>query len=75
MRADKYQYYTFKVQILSRGVGVGEVLILKLRGKPPLGMEVVKFTLSYTLVKLRSNFTHTGLHTLDSIRNSKVAPN
>ena len=57
------------------GVGVGEVLILKLRGQPPLGVEMVKFTLSYTLVKLRSNFTHTGLHTLDSIRNSKVAPN
>ena len=56
-------------------VEVGEVLILKLRGQHPLGVEMVKFTLSYTLVKLRSNFTHTGLHDLDSIGNSKVAPN
>lgn len=54
---------------------MGEVLILKLRGQHPLGVEMVKFTLSYTLVKLRSNFTHTGLHALDSIGNSKVAPN
>ena len=66
---------TFKIQILAGGGGgLGEVLILKPRGQSPLGVEKVKFTLSYTLDKLRSNFTHTGLHTLDSIGNPKVAP-